>query len=73
MMNVEIPTTVAGTLEYATGAVISMMMTFDAWGHDLPHLQLHGTKGSISVGDPNNFGARPRFGARAKASGATFP
>ena len=60
-MNVEIPTTVMGTLEFANGAVVSMMTSFDVWGTDLPPLEIHGTAGSISVGDPNNFGGTPKI------------
>ena len=60
-INVEVPTTVMGTLEFANGAVVSMMTSFDVWGHDLPNLQLHGTRGSISVGDPNVFGGVPKI------------
>ena len=61
MMNVEVPTHIAGTLEFENGAVVSMMTSFDVWGHDLPNLEIHGTTGSISVGDPNNFGGTPRI------------
>ncbi len=61
MMDVEVPTHVAGTLEFANGAVVSMITSFDVWGHDLPNLEIHGTKGSISVGDPNQFGGTPKI------------
>ena len=61
MMPVEVPTHIAGTLEFENGAVVSMMTSFDVWGHNLPNLEIHGTKGSISVGDPNQFGGTPRI------------
>ena len=73
MMNVEIPTTVMGTLEFENGAVVSMMTSFDVWGHDLPNLQLHGTKGSISVGDPNNFGGTPRIRRAGESEWGEIP
>ena len=60
-MQVEVPTHIAGTLEFENGAVVSMMTSFDVWGNDLPPLEIHGTRGSISVGDPNNFGGTPRI------------
>ena len=67
LMEVEVPTHIAGTLEFANGAVVSMMTSFDVWGHNLPHLEIHGTRGSISVPDPNGFGGVPRI-RRAGAS-----
>ena len=73
MMNVEIPTTVVGTLEYQNGAVVSMMTSFDVWGHDLPNLQLHGTKGSISVGDPNQFGGSPKIRRAGESEWSEIP
>ena len=73
LMNVEIPTTVAGTLEFQNGAVVSMITSFDVWGHDLPHLQLYGTKGSISVGDPNQFGGTPKIRRAGESDWTDIP
>ena len=52
---VEVNTHIAGTLEFASGAVASVITSFDVWGHHLPNMEIHGADGSMSVGDPNHF------------------
>lgn len=52
---VEIDTHVASTLEFANGAVISLLMSFDTRAHRLPCLQLYGTEASMNLPDPNGF------------------
>jgi predicted dehydrogenase len=52
---VEVPTHVAGLLKFATGAVGSVVFSFDVWGSELPKLEIHGTEGSLSLPDPNDF------------------
>jgi predicted dehydrogenase len=47
------PTHLTGAIEFASGAVATVIMTFDIWAHHLPMLQIHGTEGSLSVPDPN--------------------
>jgi len=53
---VEVPTHVAGLLEFATGAVATIVLSFDVWASQLPKLEIHGTEGSLSLPDPNTFG-----------------
>ena len=55
-ISVEVPTHVAGILDFAQGAVATLVTSFDVWAHTLPHLEIHGTAGSMSVPDPNTFG-----------------
>ena len=55
-IEVQVPTHVSGTLEFASGAVATILMSFDVWGHHLPRIEIHGTEGSLSVPDPNKFG-----------------
>ena len=52
---VEVNTHVAGTLEFESGAIASLITSFDIWGHNLPPLQVHGSEGSLSVQSPNLF------------------
>ncbi|TAK24846.1 MAG: Gfo/Idh/MocA family oxidoreductase [Chloroflexota bacterium] len=56
VVNVEIPTHIAGVLDFANGAVGTIVTSFDVWGHHLPRIEIHGTEGSLSVPDPNTFG-----------------
>lgn len=53
---VEVPTHIAGTLEFASGAIVSLLMTFDVWATRLPRFELFGTEGSLDGPDPNTFG-----------------
>ena len=52
---VEVNTHIAGTLEFASGAIASVITSFDIWGHHWPNMEIHGETGSMSVGDPNFF------------------
>jgi predicted dehydrogenase len=42
-------------LEFASGAVATVTMSFDVWAHGAPLLEIYGTEGSIQCPDPNNF------------------
>ncbi len=60
MIEVETPTHIAGTLELESGAIGTLVMSFDVWHHSLPHLEIHGTEGSLQGPDPNTFGGPVR-------------
>lgn len=53
---VEVDTHIAGVLEFASGAIVTLIMTFDVWAAQLPRIELYGVDGSMSVPDPNGFG-----------------
>lgn len=53
---VETPTNILGLLEFANGALGQVSMSFDIWHHRLPHIEIYGTEGSLTVPDPNGFG-----------------
>ena len=55
---VEVATHVAGTLEFVSGAIVSMVMSFDIARHDHRPIELYGSEGAISVPDPNHFGGQ---------------
>ncbi|BDI30505.1 dehydrogenase [Capsulimonas corticalis] len=55
---VETPTHIAGTAEFASGAVATLVTSFDVWASTLPPIEIHGSLGSLSVPDPNTFGGR---------------
>ncbi len=54
-LSVEVNTHVAGTLEFESGAIATVIMSYDIWGNHLPHIEIHGSEGSLSVPDPNRF------------------
>lgn len=53
---VEVNTHVSGILEFASGAVVTLVTSFDVWKHTSHNIELHGTLGSMRVPDPNCFG-----------------
>ena len=55
-IGVAVATHVTGVLEHANGALSTLVMSFDVWAGRLPHLEVYGTGGSLSVPDPNGFG-----------------
>jgi len=58
---VTIPTHHTGAVEFANGAIATVIMSFDVWQHTLPMLQIHGTKASLDVPDPNTTHGTPRI------------
>ncbi|WP_159621200.1 Gfo/Idh/MocA family protein [Ruania rhizosphaerae] len=52
---VDVATHVTGILTHASGAISTVVMSFDTAGTEAPKIEVHGTKGSLSVPDPNRF------------------
>ena len=67
LIPVEVDTHVAGTLEFESGAVISITMSFDVPQHTHSPIEIHGDKASLLVPDPNKFGGEIKLaGPRGK-------
>ena len=65
MMPVRVATHVAGTLQFASGALVQLMLSFDVPKHAHTPIELYGTEAAMLVPDPNMFGgevklAKPR-------------
>lgn len=58
MMKVNTPTHVTGVLDFANGAVCTLLMTSDVYGTGWPHIEIYGSEGSLRCIDPNNFGGQ---------------
>ena len=59
---VNIDTTVMGVAEFVSGPIASVITSFDVkGGHRMPSMEIHGSAGSISCGDPNVFDAPVSF------------
>lgn len=52
---VEVSTHVAGVLDFASGAIGTIITSFDVWYAHLPRIEIYGSEGSLSVPDPNTF------------------
>ncbi len=57
---VETPTHVAGVMDFASGAIGTIITTFDVWFANLPRIEIYGSEGSLAVPDPNTFGGPVR-------------
>ena len=62
---VNTPTHITGIMDFANGAVGTIITSFDIWHHHMPYIEIYGTEGSISTPDPNTFGG-PVYLRRAK-------
>lgn len=61
-IKVEIPTHVAGLLEFQEGAIATLVTSFDIFGgSSLPPIEIYGTKGTLKVPDPNTFGGQVEY------------
>ena len=64
---VNVPTHVAGLFDFASGAVGTIITSFDVWETTLPRIEIYGTQATLSVPDPNTFGGPVRISrARTK-------
>jgi len=59
-IEVEVATHIAGVMDFACGAVGTMVMSFDVWAASLPRIEIYGSEGTLSCPDPNTFGGPVR-------------
>lgn len=50
-----VDTHVTGVLEHESGALSTLVMSFDVHASRMPKMEVYGTEGSLSVPDPNRF------------------
>lgn len=68
VIDVDVPTHVAGLINFANGAIGTIITSFDVWGAQLPRIEIYGTEGTLSVPDPNTFGGPVFIKNRFKGS-----
>ncbi|MDO8777683.1 MAG: Gfo/Idh/MocA family oxidoreductase [Burkholderiaceae bacterium] len=59
VIQVEVPTTMNGVLEFVNGANVSMSASWDVWVHKRSFIEIYGTEGSLLGVNPNFFGGVP--------------
>ena len=52
---VEVATHASGTLEFVSGAVVTLVLSFDVARHSLRPIEIYGATGALGVPDPNFF------------------
>jgi len=59
---VKVPTHYTRSMEFASGAVATIVMSFDIRsGPEIPRIMLYGSEGTLEVPDPNTFGGQVRL------------
>jgi len=53
---VETPTTIHAILSFESGAIITLLASWDVWASNHPIMELYGTEGTMNLPDPNFFG-----------------
>jgi len=56
VLPVQTPTHITGVADFASGASVSITMSFDVKAHAHSNIEIYGSAGSMIVPDPNTFG-----------------
>ncbi|MBI5723978.1 MAG: Gfo/Idh/MocA family oxidoreductase [Planctomycetes bacterium] len=72
-IQVETPDHLTGTMDFAGGAVGTIIMSFAVAGCNLPRIEVYGTEGTICVPDPNAFGGQVRMIKRGEKEWTDVP
>jgi len=70
---VEVPTHVAGTLEFTGGVIATLTTSFDAWTPQSTRTVIYGSEGTLDIPDPNGFGGRLRLWPASERRWRTVP
>jgi predicted dehydrogenase len=68
VITVDVPTHIAGVLDFAGGVVGTIITSFDVYSHTLPFIEIYGSEGTLRVPDPNFF-CGPVYVSRFRAEG----
>lgn len=58
VIEVNTPTHIAATLDFASGAIGTLITSFDLYDTTHSHIIVYGTEGSLKLPDPNTFGGK---------------
>ena len=59
--DVNVLTHIQGQMRFKNGAIAQYTTSFDVWGSEQPRIEIYGTKGTLSVPDPNTFGGPVKY------------
>ena len=72
-IKVEVPTHIAGILNFVSGATIFITTSFDVCCHSMPPIELYGSKARLIAPDPNIFGGHVTICSHAKCETQVSP
>lgn len=58
-IDIRTPTHVTGTIDFESGATATVIVSWDVWNHNLPHLEIYGEGGSLATPNPDHFSGAP--------------
>jgi predicted dehydrogenase len=64
VIEVEVPTTVNGVLQFVSGANVTMSASWDVWAHQRAPIEIYGSEGTLLGVNPNFFGGEPKLAER---------
>ena len=67
------PTHVNAVLDYSSGAMASMGVSFDMWASDQPLLEIFGSEGTISLPGPHKFSSPVRMRCEGNKEWSEIP
>lgn len=73
IIKVNTPTHIAGVMDFANGAVGTIVTSFDVWATEVPRIEIYGTAGTLSLPDPNSFGGPVRIRRAGAGEWSTVP
>jgi predicted dehydrogenase len=73
VIKVNTPTHIIGVLDFTAGAIATIVTSFDVWSSELPRLEIYGSKGTLSLPDPNTFGGPVRVRLAGEQSWSDVP
>ncbi len=71
-LEVGVNTHYTASLEFSSGALATLIMSFDIWQATLPNLEIYGSAGTLRCPDPNTFGG-PVWLTRADGNSNEIP
>jgi len=54
-IDVQVPTHATALLEFASGVIGTVIMSFDIWATTLPFIEIYGTEGTLAIPNPVHF------------------
>lgn len=60
-IQVNVPTHVAGIVDFTGGVLATIVTSFDVWSTEMSRIEIYGTEGTLQLPDPNTFGGPLRI------------
>jgi predicted dehydrogenase len=73
IIDVDVPTHIAGIMDFANGAIGTITTSFDVWASETPRIEIFGSEATLSVPDPNCFGGPVRIKRKGEKEWQEMP